>query len=958
MSSEYSTDDEAPPPPPATDLPTSISTGSSLLASLVKAKPAPLSDASDSSDDDDDDDDGAQVDEEDEDGSHAPSDDDLEEDEMEQLLVKQEAELKQKQEQQGDDDDTVRKEPKTSSTPSTICEVCEEDTSNAKRALVCAQCGVRFHPTCFRQKYAKLIQTNHLKKWFCPDCEPIKKIALTPKGKGKKRGTNQASAESKSTPEKKRASGAAASAASSGPPKSSDEKYARLVDVALKAGKKFNGIVLEKGEEMLTLAHGLKQDVEAHLGIKKDDGHPRGRHDGDDSDDVAMDDDENDDEGGAVDAPSSAAATPSGVLLRKLAAGLSQLESLIYTLQYHAVQTEVELIKDVKFPPNLEQKSLEREAKEMQKAKLKVKTGGGASRLYSSAQIAKLEEWYGKSSRPESSEIQAMYRIINAPAYADAELQPEGIAVKQIRIWFDNRRAKERLDYMRIKMKDVDTSSMDSEAVKKMKAAYIDEAKEVLEARVAKMRETSTGAMDIMEEAEQLIAEPMLQGDTIETSSPASHGVSAASPDQVKKTKAKQRLRMDHVASVRKAVKVAREMGLSEEEIKEERSKAIQAARDRLYVNGKPLGGHPLTKDEVTHLKFQLLKLLEEDAPAESCMDILELLLSVELPAHVLLDTRLDRQLRLVSKAHQENKEVVKLATKLSDHIQAIVTDSPAAAMLAPDDKPLPLVDDVHSGKEDKAGKASRVKFTVDQLLVLEKAFQQNEAPDKDALVKLSAQLSKSSASGEPSHDYKQLRCWFYKRKAAGHPPSALADALAGDSGSKDGGGSFSDVESDKDYDDDGRNDDEKIVVKKEKASKPNGRIFNDKQIGLLNAAYDANMRPESAVMDQLQDQLNEESGDVAITKRQLKTWFSNKRAKDRQDFVKQRVKEAQAAGVDDLDAVKEAADLEYRELNKEVKDEPSENESDGDCDDAVLKRKKGSAGGKQPAKKKIKREK
>ncbi len=37
-----------------------------------------------------------------------------------------------------------------------------------------------------------------------------------------------------------------------------------------------------------------------------------------------------------------------------------------------------------------------------------------------------------------------------------------------------------------------------------MKAAYIDEAKEVLEARVAKMRETSTGAMEIVEEAEQL----------------------------------------------------------------------------------------------------------------------------------------------------------------------------------------------------------------------------------------------------------------------------------------------------------------------------------------------------------------------------------------------------------------------------------------------------------------------
>ncbi|ETV97570.1 hypothetical protein H310_09474 [Aphanomyces invadans] len=984
MSSDYSTDDESAPPPPsataASDHLPSISTGSSLLASLVKAKPAPLSDASESSDDDDDDDP----------PSHVPSedDDDEDEDELEQLLVKQEQQATlgntaTSSSNNAANDDNLRKEPRvpTLSTSSTVCEVCGDDTSNAKRALVCAQCGVRFHPTCFRQKYAKLIQTNHLKKWFCPDCEPIKKIVVTPKGKGKGvRRSDPASA--RATPDAIKHSrtkpSSAATSASSSSTSATDESYARLVEVALKAGRKFNGLVLEKGEELLVLAQSLKQDVEQHLGgTAKSKGTNRSNQ-RDDSDDESQDEDPE------VAAPVEKDAEPdtnlppgSSMLLRKLAAGLSQLESLVYTLQYHAVQTEVELIKDVKYPPNLEQKSLEREAKEIQKAKLKVKTGGGASRLYSSAQIAKLEDWYGKSSRPESSEIQAMYRIINSPAYADAELQPEGIAVKQIRIWFDNRRAKERLDYMRIKMKDVDTTGMDSETVKKMKAAYIDEAKEVLEARVAKMRETSTGAMDIMEEAEQLLGDaPLVASSSTDdaahatTFTPTASAYSIAaitnstmsSPDVKKPAKAKQRLRMDHVASVRKAVKVAREAGLSEEDVKEERSRAIQQARERLYIHGKPVGPQPLNKDEVTHLKLQLLKLVEDEAAPECVMDILELLLSVDLPAPVLHDTRLDRQLRLVAKAHQDNKDVVRLAAKLSDHIQSVITSS--SSSLAPvDDVDARDGDDVV--KEEKPGKVSRVKFTVDQLVVLENAFQQNDSPDKDALVQLAATLNEA-AVGDLSthHDYKQLRCWFYKRKAAGHPPNALlADKPTKDDSRDHPATSDVDMgeydEDDGGVDKDSVGDDTKAAVEEvanaTKKGKSNGRIFNEKQLERMHALFDTSSRPANAVMDQLQDELNEGDGGT-ITKRQLKTWFSNKRAKDRQDFVKARVKEAQANGVENLEAVKEAADLEYRELNKESKDENgSDNDESDDGDDAAGKRKK--SGGKQPAKKKLKRQ-
>ncbi|OQR91898.1 hypothetical protein THRCLA_08849 [Thraustotheca clavata] len=757
----------------------------------------------------------------------------------------------------------------------TICEICHEDTAQAKRALICAQCAVRFHTTCFRQKYAKLITTNHAKKWFCPDCEPIKKNVPQPKLTKKKERKNKSGA---LTPTKG---------------VNSENKYARLMDVSLRAGKKFNAMVIEKSEDMLHLTQNLKNELEAHFGGQEDE---------------IVDDD----------------AAPSVVLLRKVLSAMSTLESSLYTLQYQSIQNEVDFIKDIKFPSDPETKNVEKEAKDAAKAKLKVKTGGGASRLYTSAQIQKLEEWYSKSSRPESSEIQAMYRIINAPQYADTDLQPEGIAVKQIRIWFDNRRAKERLDYMRMKMKEEDTSNMDSEEIKKLKASYIDEAKEVLEARVAKMRETSAGAMEIVEEAEKVALEPTSTiGDSSVDASPIIETKKKAAPPA---QKSKQRLRMDHVASVRKACRLAKEQGLrqfiDEEETKEIRAKAMQAARERLFYNGKAVGSHPLTKEEVTDFKFKLLKLVEEDAPAESCMDIIELLLSVDIPAQVLVDTRLDRQLKLVAKSHQDNKELVKLATRLSDNIQSII--------LAVDEQgPMPIVEEKPSAAGD-APKIVRAKFSVDQLRLLEKAFLINEAPDKDQLLKLRARMNK--VSGDSSSDYKQLRCWFYKRKAAGHPPSTLVDALAsGEVKSLD----EEDSEGDESFM-------EKIVTATPQTAptaarktKSQGRIFSEKQLQVLHATYEANSRPDASVFDTLQEKMNVLSEDDTnvITKRQLKNWFSNRRAKDQKG----------KAVIDDEEHVKEevgmtapATDLSRVLLNP---DEESHNnvEMDQDSDDEHL---------------------
>ncbi|KAF0685928.1 Aste57867_22245 [Aphanomyces stellatus] len=98
------------------------------------------------------------------------------------------------------------------------------------------------------------------------------------------------------------------------------------------------------------------------------------------------------------------------------------------------------------------------------------------------------------------------------------------------------------------------------------------------------------------------------------------------------------------------------------------------------------------------------------------------------------------------SKSCQENKW--KLATMLSDHIQAFVT-----TMLASDNKPLlVVVDDVHSSMENKAGNARLVYrrpiaragnnlSDSDDVTDADHDGLKNKAHEKDALVKLSTPL-------------------------------------------------------------------------------------------------------------------------------------------------------------------------------------------------------------------------
>merc|ERR1711937_648315 len=123
-------------------------------------------------------------------------------------------------------------------------------------------------------------------------------------------------------------------------------------------------------------------------------------------------------------------------------------------LQFASVQAEVDLIKSVKRAKDeaaiilKEDKALRGSKKKLASGrkhptvkKLKPKKTSSlklskkgitiASRLYTSDQLAKLDEWYDISARPEAPEIDAMYRVINDPKYLDKNVQPEGIAFKQ-----------------------------------------------------------------------------------------------------------------------------------------------------------------------------------------------------------------------------------------------------------------------------------------------------------------------------------------------------------------------------------------------------------------------------------------------------------------------------------------------------------------------------------------------
>ncbi|KAF4317720.1 hypothetical protein JM18_007201 [Phytophthora kernoviae] len=845
------------------------------------------------------------------------------------------------------------------------CEVCH-DPRNGRRALLCSQCKCMYHTSCFRQQFPKLTHGSN-RQWFCPECEPVtkgtvdseKQPSSTPRKRGDSfKGRNSRGAKSTGGPtrgkgdndEKSMAGGAAGGSSVSA------LELQRVKDVAIHGGKKINATILEQSGEMLQITQTLTKEIDNIMG------------------------------------PLwlvTPAIAEQEVLLRRVHAGLGSLKQLLEQLQVAGIQFEVDVIKEIEtIPSHGDRKLPSGSGGSTRKSQSAVASGSsgrslsgskgksGASRLYSSTQIQKLEEWYQRSSRPESSEIQAMYRIINCPEYADPELQPEGISVKQIRIWFDNRRAKERLDYMRLKMKDISTTDMDADSVKKMKAAYIDEAKEVLEARVSRLRENGQGPSG---------------------ASKTSNGSSNASKDAtgnlkpastIASSNPKKRIRIDYVASVRKAVKDARDAGKSEEEVKALRTVAIERARERLHVpykNARTGPSKPLGKEEVTHMKLKMLKLLEEDAPAEELTDIVELLLSLIIPRAVLIDSGFQRQLELILIAHQDNKELVRQTKKLQEEFKTIVEHGDAPSVVAA------MAGEINSGKKRKEKSRSlllsvdteslpgtpgsspssgptpspdsrrpRVKFSLPQLIKLEKYFHKEDTPSKKRLDKIAARLN-GIASLDPNSDdaqrridYKQIRCWFYKRRSANQPPQALS---AADLHSEDvSSTSSSDTESDTNDENSSKSgklrakqklkapaapmpatialkrkmppgnensDAKRIKIETANASavpsseaKSNedpgltggihaGRIFNMKQLATIIEEYEKNPRPSVTRLEELQKVLNQgdhadehSANALGVTKQQIKTWFSNRRTKERLDLIKMKSTETRG-GVD-----------------------------------------------------------
>ncbi|OWZ14245.1 Homebox and aldo/keto reductase [Phytophthora megakarya] len=914
------------------------------------------------------------------------------------------------------------------------CEVCHEPR-NGRRALLCVQCKCMYHSSCFRQQFPKLVQGSSTRQWYCPECETVKPVGAdkppinnTPRKQQRSDSSKSRAAKSSSTSRPEDRTGVSTGVTGT----AAETEVQRLTDLALRGSKSINAMILEQTGEMLHISQALTKEINSVMGsnwLQTPSSNNNVKHEQHQlptpspppfllvptsssthassaaSAQIVATNDPGANNGNTI-TWDKGAATEKDILLRRVHNGLDALKQLLEQLQVAGIQFEVDFIKEVRATPNQDRKQASSGARKSQATG----TGGrsasgskgksGASRLYSSQQIQKLEEWYQRSSRPESSEIHSMYRIINCPEYADPELQPEGISVKQIRIWFDNRRAKERLDYMRLKMKDISTTDMDADSVKKMKAAYIDEAKEVLEARVSRMRENGQGSGNVVDEADMALiantADQPMHGRAFKPS-PSSVGkvnsgsVSGAGFDKPPTSAGfnaqKKRIRIDYVASVRKAIKDARDAGKSEEETKTLRTAAIERARERLHVpykNARTGPSKPLGKDEVSHIKLKMLKLLEEDAPAEELTDIIELLLSLIIPHAVLVESGLQRQLELVLIAHKDNKELVRQTKKLQEEFQSIEENGDAPNVMAA------ISGETNSGKKRKEKSRSlllsvdteslpgtpgsspssgptpspesrrpRVKFSLAQLVKLEKYFHKEDTPSKKKLDKIAARLNaiasadSSSDSAQRSIDYKQIRCWFYKRRSANQPPQALSGADLNMDDAASSSSNSSDTESDDEKLEKGSksrkskpkaststsggsskrkaplNDDQttakrqknetssaesvitgvRPVENKEAASIKSdddsagsiqtGRIFNVKQLATIIEEYEKNPRPSVTRLEELQKVLNQDehtvghSGNVlGVTKQQIKTWFSNRRAKERLDLIKMKIKE------------------------------------------------------------------
>lgn len=729
------------------------------------------------------------------------------------------------------------------------CEVCHE-CRGGRRAMICTVCKCMYHSSCYRKNISKSVHITPDKQWYCPECDPGASgqvenedfraieygLNATPRT-SRRNDPSGSGSHIKNTMKEgaagnRSASNTANSHCDTGIVTQLEEKLKWVSDVALHGGKQANWIILEQTNDILAIL------VPVLASLKEKMSQQGNLTEVSNQSPVSINTLSEHPDLGKSSSESTAKNQDFPALMKWVHEELTALKHVTQQLQMAGIQYEIDMIREIRmvsssadgknglYPgPNGFKNSNGRLGCSSGTGSGLFRgasgTGGGAgggskvkngaSRLYSSKQIQKLEEWYQKSSRPEASEIQAMYRIINSAEYADRELQPDGISVKQIRIWFDNRRAKERLDYMRLKMKDISTADMDAESVKKMKAAYIDEAKEVLEARVSRLRENGKSATQIVDEADLLLIAsgerplaskpPRSSQNTSKASSGQNSSVSGAHKssliDQKPPLSLKKRIRMDSVASVRKAVKEAKDTGKTEDEIRSIRTTAIEVAKQRLHIpykNARVGPSRPLGKNEVTHIKFKMLKLLEEGAPAEEVTDIIELLLSVVIPRQVLLDSGLTRQLELALKAHRENKELVKQTKKLLDEFQAIIDRGEEADALEVDDVTglsksiadsdvLPSHPIASTGvstqspaaSPDQSKRARTGKFSIAQLKKLEKYFKKDDTPSKKKLEKLSEKLSAmATEEGGKTLDYKQLRGWFYKRRSSNQPPHAL----------------------------------------------------------------------------------------------------------------------------------------------------------------------------------------
>ncbi|CCI40896.1 unnamed protein product [Albugo candida] len=451
------------------------------------------------------------------------------------------------------------------------------------------------------------------------------------------------------------------------------------------------------------------------------------------------------------------------VLLR-IEASMERLRELTEMVQSASLQGEASLIAKVR----LEETALE----SMNNAIHSMTTNAAAktiaqerarsskapvSRMYSSLQLKKMEDWYHLYPRPLSDELTLMRTILNYHPYANP-FQVNGLTVAQIRDWFKRRRYRERMSYVRLAI----------EAGRDAVAAE-EEVDFRIEQRIHELRK-SVDPNELVNEVERVRMESSMydslvstftKADKMDSYIAASYGASTGSDHQP----------------------MLSGMGLPLTRVKRQRIQELDADESGTVKFA--------TVQEIQAMQSRirdLLTLPKDAINMNGVQQVIDILRSLEIPQEVRIQTNLVADLKSVLKTYRKPSLLRRSTIMLLENMGFIRRQSATCStgkevaektLLAP---PPPASGNTMSrpppAKRGEKGKVVRpMKFSMKQVVALEGWFQEKYKPTQNEMEGYLSHLNAPPLREEKQtvdFSMTQLRRWFNKRRCLRRPPFAL----------------------------------------------------------------------------------------------------------------------------------------------------------------------------------------